>query len=280
MDISKMNEWEESQVSDFLKSERVSIVPLDGHAVLEKQAIFGHKKSELTSKNQNSPPQNMSKKDYLQKTLKAFSVQSDSELKSIWFNKRAMQDKIKNKPSKKMMLESFKEDLEEKLLMLNKMTKDLKEGFSVGSSNVDKLSSNCLVYAVGGEKNQRGILLQDTLKKFMQMKDIILLHKKNSAEVAKELNSKMMFNKMDERVKCCRLDNLDNHIIQLSQQHCNITIKGTILTVNLQTKMYKEHQKQQNLSIQVKILYIIKVQLFRIQIPHHKVRSHHFFKRQ
>ena len=33
------------------------------------------------------------------------------------------------------------------------------------------------------------------------MKDIILLHKKKSAEVAKEMNSKMMFNKMDERVK-------------------------------------------------------------------------------
>lgn len=70
-------------------------------------------------------------------------------------------------------------------MMLSKTTQDLKKGFNIGSTIDDKMNTNSLVYAVGGAENLRKILLQETLKKFMQMKEIILLHKQNSTDLSK-----------------------------------------------------------------------------------------------
>lgn len=149
-----------------------------------------------------------------------------------------------------MILTSYKETLEEKLLMIKSLSEDIKHAYEPNYNFDSNYTQNGLMYAVGGKENLKTIMIEQSLNKYESLKKVLNNFQKHLNDNTLELNQRNMFTKMEERVKKNRLETLENHVVKLSEQistnNKNQTSSKKQLKENTSTKVLSTKDDGQN----------------------------------
>lgn len=234
---------DESFVSDFLRAEKSQkFTPYNEEKVLQSintntNIDFSRRKflnspdstksAQLTPDNESindSPKQyhtELTRKDFAIKALQKLELCTSDKMKIKWeINKSSIESISGNSKSlKKTLLSAFKDSLEEKLMLLNKASKEIKDTLSYkNNSMIPGNSDNLLVSCIGGQEKMKELLLKDIIKQYAKLNGMFQNYKKQSRINTADLNQMSMNTIMQERLKLKQSEKLETRALELSDQ--------------------------------------------------------------